>query len=199
MDLLAKLQIKDPASVSLHRPPQDLLELFTDAGLSTRDDQAMQKGLICFCHTKKEARETVDDVSALSQDALCWIVYPKQSGRLDTDITRDDGWQPFEERGWLPVRLVSINDDWSALRFRPKSQIKKLQRGTDYPGIDREKKTVALPEDLVSALAPLDLVGKFEALSFSQRRELVIGILDAKKPETRMRRIDKVLQLFTGD
>jgi len=195
MDLLAKLQIKNPAAIDLIATPDDLKEALADAGLVADAKGGSTRGLLAFCRTKKELQQVASRyVAALPEEGLCWLAYLKKSGNLSTDITRDVGSQILEELGWLAVRQVSLNDNWSALRFRPQSQIKTLKRGTDYPGIDREKKIVTLPEDLKEALETLGFVGKFEELSFSQRRELVVGILDAKRAETRTKRIQKVVE-----
>lgn len=51
-------------------------------------------------------------------DGLAWIAYPK-GGQLGTDLNRDILWQALEGAGVRPVRQVSIDAIWSALRFRP--------------------------------------------------------------------------------
>ena len=57
---------------------------------------------------------------ATDDDPLVWFCYPKRtSRRFETDLSRDVGWEPLTGAGWRPVRQISIDDDWSALRFRP--------------------------------------------------------------------------------
>jgi hypothetical protein len=53
-------------------------------------------------------------------DATIWLAYPKKtSRRYACDYDRDTGpWELFLELGFRPVRQVSIDEDWSALRFR---------------------------------------------------------------------------------
>lgn len=53
----------------------------------------------------------------LVDDALVWFSYPK--GGL-SDLTRDEGWGCLEAAGLRPVTAISINETWSALRFRPR-------------------------------------------------------------------------------
>jgi hypothetical protein len=57
-----------------------------------------------------------------------WLAYPKKTGRIRTDISRDAGWEPLLTRGLLPVTQVAIDDTWSALRFRRRGEIAKLTR-----------------------------------------------------------------------
>ena len=60
--------------------------------------------------------------------------------------------------------------------------------------LDTEPREVAVPTDFAVALEQ-DAEAKrfFDGLSYSQRRWFVFGIEEAKKPETRQRRIDKTI------
>jgi hypothetical protein len=61
---------------------------------------------------------------------------------------------------------------------------------------DGGERTVDVPEDLAVALAGAGLREVFDGLSYSHRREHVNAINDAKKPETRARRIAKALEML---
>ena len=60
-------------------------------------------------------------IEAAKADRLSWIAYPK-AGQLGTDLNRDKLWQLMEPFGIGAVRAVSIDDTWSALRFRPEKR-----------------------------------------------------------------------------
>ena len=62
---------------------------------------------------------------------------------------------------------------------------------------DTAERTVEVPDDLAAALAEAGLRDAFDGLSFSHRREHVNAINDAKKPETRARRIAKALKMLS--
>jgi hypothetical protein len=65
----------------------------------------------------------------LNEDALLWFAYPKKSSRkYKSDISRDSGWQPLGDLGFEGVRMIAIDDDWSALRLRQAKFIKSLSR-----------------------------------------------------------------------
>lgn len=66
--------------------------------------------------------------------------------------------------------------------------------------VERETadRTVAIPDDLSAALAAAGVRESFEALSYTKRREAVASVTDAKKPETRTRRIAKVIESLGG-
>ena len=58
-------------------------------------------------------------------DALLWFAYPKKtSKRYTCDVSRDTGWDVLRRLGFDPVRMVAIDEDWSALRFRRVEYIK---------------------------------------------------------------------------
>jgi hypothetical protein len=64
----------------------------------------------------------------LTSDGILWFAYPKKrSKKLSSDIDRDHGWEVLINRGFDKVRLVTIDDDWSALRFRNIRFIKSAQ------------------------------------------------------------------------
>jgi hypothetical protein len=62
-------------------------------------------------------------------DAKLWLAYPKASSkRYSCEFNRDSGWASLGDAGFEPVRQIAVDDDWSALRFRQVTFIKKLTR-----------------------------------------------------------------------
>ena len=61
--------------------------------------------------------------------------------------------------------------------------------------LDTEPRVVKPPADLVKALKAASVWDRWQDLSFTHQREHVEAIEDAKKPETRMRRIEKAVQM----
>ena len=52
-------------------------------------------------------------------DGTLWFSYPKKSSkRFSSDIDRDHGWQKLNDAGFHGIRMVSVDNDWSAMRFR---------------------------------------------------------------------------------
>jgi len=49
---------------------------------------------------------------------LTWIAYPK-GAQLGTDLNRDTLSKLVQPEGIQPVRQISLDDTWSAMRFRP--------------------------------------------------------------------------------
>ncbi len=61
----------------------------------------------------------------LMADGVLWFCFPKKtSKKYSSDIDRDHGWKLLNDSGLHSIRIVSIDKDWSALRFRNKKYIK---------------------------------------------------------------------------
>jgi len=57
----------------------------------------------------------------LGKDTVLWFAYPKgTSKKYKCDFNRDKGWDIIMAAGYQGVRMVSVDDDWSALRFSKK-------------------------------------------------------------------------------
>ena len=83
--------------------------------------------ILSFVKTKKEI-ETISSGLAkkIEGDAIVWFAYPKKtSKKYNVEINRDYGWDVLRNGGLDTVRAVSIDDDWSALRFRKVAFIEK--------------------------------------------------------------------------
>jgi hypothetical protein len=62
-------------------------------------------------------------------DAVLWVVYPKgTSKKYKCEFNRDSGWPTLASAGFEPVRMVAVDEDWSALRFRRVEYIKTMKR-----------------------------------------------------------------------
>jgi hypothetical protein len=61
--------------------------------------------------------------------------------------------------------------------------------------LDRSERAVELPDDLAAALADSGGRAGFDALAPSRRKELVRRIVEAKKPDTRAKRIADVVSI----
>ena len=59
--------------------------------------------------------------------------------------------------------------------------------------LDEGIRVVEVPSDLLAALQEYRLLEKFEALSFSSRKEYARQVTDAKSNETKVRRIAKII------
>jgi hypothetical protein len=64
-------------------------------------------------------------LQAVKHDALLWIAYPKGGAKAGTDLNRDILWNAVVQHKFSGVSLISLNDVWSAMRFRPSEKVGK--------------------------------------------------------------------------
>ncbi len=202
MSFLSKLRLRPAEPLLLLDPPPALEPVFSEHAIQ---DSLPAEGVVTQAVLFARDAVTLSRIACallprLAPDALLWIAYPKKSGSVSTDLTRDNGWDALAEHDWVGVAQVSLDADWSALRFRARAAIKTYLRATPVAGrqtegIDYAARTVVLPADAAAALnGHPGLHAYFRSLSFSHQREWAESIAEAKKPETRARRIQKMTE-----
>ncbi len=80
--------------------------------------------------------------------------------------------------------------------FREAAEIKAGELVTVTMEKDTEKRAVEVPKDLAEALKKADLTDVFAKMSFTHQKEYVNAVKDAKKEETRIRRIEKTIEML---
>jgi hypothetical protein len=133
----------------------------------------------------------------LQADVICWIYYPKGTSKIQTDLTRDKGWDELLKHKNLQwINLVSFDDTWSAFGFRKqnetdkkKAEKPKAQREI-FNWVDPVKKTIKLPVELETALKKdKKATAFFDSLSFTNKKEYVEWIVSAKREGTKKERV----------
>ena len=136
MATFVKLNLKDQAEiVVLNAPASFEPELKSLKGVTVRRDA---KGgdidfSLAFVMTQKEVDTLGPQVAKKAKgDAVVWFAYPKGSSKMyKSQINRDNGWAVMGDAGFEPVRMVAIDEDWSAVRFRRVEFIKTMNRPED--------------------------------------------------------------------
>ena len=165
------------------------------------------KGSFDLIHFFAKKREEVDKVSgklvkALNKEGYLWVAYPKKTSGIETDLNRDKCWDIFAEYKYRPVSMVSLNEKWSSIRFKPSDEVsKKYQKSQSTDEfkkyINKVNKTVKAPDDLSKHLNKNKKVNEFfESLAYTHKKEYVQWILEAKREETRQRRVTKTIEML---
>lgn len=63
--------------------------------------------------------------SAVKDDGLFWVSYPKKSSKVESDLSRDAVWRAVANTGPRLLTQIAVNDVWSALRFGPAEKVGK--------------------------------------------------------------------------
>ncbi len=201
-----KLRIREEdVLLTINEPPSFRMGLGKlPAGVRLTRKSASCNQVHWFVANRDDMEKKLARVMALLKPGvLVWVYYPKGSSGLQTDLTRDKGWDALMAHGdrvtW--ISLISFDDTWSVFGFRAKTDadLKKEQK----PAVKREifnwvdpvKKTVTLPGDLATAFKKHKKeAAVFQALSFSHKKEYVEWIVTAKREETRLARVQGTVE-----
>lgn len=203
MSIIKKMRLKEVPTLLLKVPKSCAMYFDALEQKNTLAGKQQVAQAVLFAQNKAVLDDIIPKlVPRLEDDALLWVAYPKKSGGVSSDMTRDNGWDAIYSVGYEPVTQVAIDDNWSALRFRkteligPKLRDVPMQDRT-IEGVDFVNRTVVLPADALKALkSRKELYNVYEAMSFSHKKEYAESIVTAKKPETRERRIVKMIELI---
>jgi len=128
--LIKKLGIKPKQRLIILNAPEGYAEqignmLPADIELATTPTSADNYDVVLqFVRNKTEVeKDTPIAIEMVKPGGRLWLSYPKQSSKVPTDINRDTLWKIFPNSEWRPVTQISIDEVWSALRFRPKTEV----------------------------------------------------------------------------
>ncbi|MDO9373028.1 MAG: YdeI/OmpD-associated family protein [Bacteroidota bacterium] len=197
--LLEKLQLKDEKNLLIQGLPSTVEKQFIKLSFSKNVTPLLKSRKIDFALVFAISHRQLEDilrdvVPALHADAKLWIAYPKVSSKIVSDLSRDCNWECITRHGLEGVRLVALDNIWSAMRFKKCDLVKKLAPTTDVAGIDFELRTVTAPEDLEVLFNDNPAAKEFfESLSFTNKKEYVTWISAAKREETKLARLEATI------
>jgi hypothetical protein len=122
--LFKKLNLGSHQEMVVLNPPESFEgELKQLKGIKITRDPVKPKTLgfgLAFAVTQAQLDRASKILAAASEgDAVLWFAYPKgTSKRYRCEFNRDSGWNVIRAAGFDSVRMVAIDEDWSALRFR---------------------------------------------------------------------------------
>lgn len=147
--LFTKLNLKDQAAIMvLNAPASFEPELAALKGVTVHRDAAEVENIafaLAFVTTLAEVHDAAAALLPKAQgDAIVWFAYPKGSSkRYRCEFNRDNGWAVLGAAGFESVRMVAIDEDWSALRFRRVEFIQKMTRNPTRAASPKDKARTA--------------------------------------------------------
>jgi hypothetical protein len=143
--VFAKLNLKEQREILVvHAPASFEIALASLRGVTVLRDPAVVKTVrfaVAFVYKQSD----LDSLSAMLAaktvgDALLWFAYPKGTSRqYRCEFNRDSGWNVMCAAGFRAVRLIAIDTDWSALRFRRVEYGKPSERGIPSHSAARQR------------------------------------------------------------
>jgi hypothetical protein len=206
--LARKLHLKPGMRVAVANAPAGFSIGKLPAGVAATTSLTRDLDLVMlFAPNQKElARAWPKALGALKPDGALWVSYPKKNSGIDSDLSMGER-DVTKGSGWNPVSMIAVDGTWSAVRFRRRPDLEQARAKrheetiSDADGrvcVDRKSRIVTPPKDLEKLLAKNGKArAAFDALSFTNRKEYVVWILDAKKPETRAARLKKTVEMLS--
>lgn len=141
-------------------------------------------------------------ITLVRNEVICWIYFPKATSKIQTDLTRDKGWEEFSNLNMKWLSLISFDETWSSfcIRAKTESDKKKITSNANIQisnYVDTKTRMAQLPDDMAMELkkhAKLELF--FNSMSFTHKKEYIEWIVTAKKMETRLARLQKFIELL---
>jgi hypothetical protein len=134
--LLAKLNYRGSKRIAVINAEKEfcnsLASELKDVTIDTEIDPRFPYDfIVVFVRNSAEAEAYIPMVlHNLLCDGILWFCYPKKSSRkFRSDIDRDHGWKSLNDADFHGIRMVSIDNDWSGLRFRSSRFIKSSAAG----------------------------------------------------------------------
>ena len=194
-----KLRIHDGMKLLTIHAPADFEEHLAPlpAGVRLSEKKEDYQQIHWFVKNKAAMEGEMDEVIyLLKAEVICWIYYPKISSKIQTDLTRDKGWDGLlahTELKW--ISLISFDDTWSAFGMRLKTAADETKTVAAKPRlifdyIDATTRTIRLPDELEQALRTDEQASTyFNTLSFTNKKEYVEWIVTARLEETKKERV----------
>jgi hypothetical protein len=143
-----KLNLKNQTEILVLNAPESFEpELAALNNITIRRNAADVKEIVfslAFVTKQKEVDAIAKTVARKATgDVIMWFAYPKgTSKKYKCDFNRDTGWAALGDAGFEGVRMVAIDEDWSALRFRRVEFIKTMARDKERAISKQGKKKV---------------------------------------------------------
>lgn len=130
-----KLNFKNQPEICVLNAPESFttnlaaMQEFTVIKTTLDTVQKLQFGLVFVTKQAEVDFYATALAEKLEGDGQLWFAYPKGSSkRYKCEFNRDNGWAVLGSLGFEGVRMVAIDEDWSALRFRRAAYVKNMTR-----------------------------------------------------------------------
>ena len=207
-NLLEKLQLSEEKNLLIQGLPSSIEKQFIKLVFAKNVTPLLKTRKIdfalVFAVSHHQLRTILGEViPALHENAKFWIAYPKSTSKIVTDLNRECSWDCIRTIGFDSVDEITLDHCWTAVRFR-KAPVKALSRVSNTMYSTSEninyQPAVATPNEFEKELRRSKVAHRFfEALSHSHQKEYVSWITNAKREDTRSRRMEVAIdKLIAG-
>jgi hypothetical protein len=126
--LSKKMKLKAGAIAAVINAPENYVtELKHDTSMSPTLNGKFD-WIQVFVKSKAELEALAPKLAkTLKPESILLISFPKGSSKIQTDLTRDKGWESVQKLNLKWINLISVNETWSAFALRPYKENEKRQ------------------------------------------------------------------------
>ncbi|MBS1597795.1 MAG: YdeI/OmpD-associated family protein [Bacteroidetes bacterium] len=209
--LLEKLQLKDEKSLLIQGLPSSIEKQFTKLAFTKNVTPLLKIKKIdfalVFAVNESQLKSIISEVlPALHKDGKLWVAHPKLTSKIATTLNRECSWNCICEAGFEIVKHVPLDHVWNAIRFKKADHTRAVSRSAEVSvsdtlvDVDYMNYVVHAPEDFTQELKRSKIASHFyDKLSSTNKSEYVSWISNAKRGETRSRRLEAAIdKLIAG-
>jgi hypothetical protein len=204
--LAKKLQLKPGSRWLFYNAPANYLNLLyplPDGAAVSFAIHGAVDGVQLFVKNSTELAENLPlIVPILKPETIFWVIYPKKSSNIPSDLEMMSSWAELDKYGLNGVAAAAVNETWTALRFKPKALIKfadtcndEIKQNQYGEYIDVVNKQITLPREIAVVLQQNPAaMNSYQSLSYANRKEYVLWVLTAKQEKTKLERLEKMVE-----
>ncbi|HYV94822.1 MAG TPA: hypothetical protein VE978_23815 [Chitinophagales bacterium] len=118
-----KIRLKPNDSIATVNAPKDFHKTLEPLPRGVKISKGFGKNyntIYWFVKTRAEVEKQFPMImDALKEDTMVWGFYPKGTSGIQTDLTRDKGWEAMMNRDDLRwVSMISYDDTWDRFCFQ---------------------------------------------------------------------------------
>ncbi|MEI6184469.1 MAG: YdeI/OmpD-associated family protein [Bacteroidota bacterium] len=178
--------------------------------------------VLIFAVNQQQLKNILKDVfQALHENSKLWIAFPKQTSKISSDLMRENSWHFMTDLEYEGSTLIPVDHVWNAMKFL---KMKDVVRDENYKTVEetlgpivkevrsddtkkvKKRKTVKRETSFDNSTVqfPLELEklfntqtktkDLFNALTESNQVDFLNWITDAKKHDTRVKRIEQLVE-----
>jgi hypothetical protein len=114
--LAEKLEFAPGDTVFVETTPGWYTQFADDAGVELEPTLPATHAHI-FCRSRSELAAFLHENDLPHIEKSLWVSWPKKTGSIGSDLDDQKIREAVLPTGWVDTKVISIDDDWSALKF----------------------------------------------------------------------------------
>ena len=201
--MIEKLNLKDEKNVLIQGLPSSIEKQFSKLPYAKNVTPLLRNRKIDFAllfaiHQNQMCAILSDVFPALHTDTKLWIAYPKSTSKISSDLNRDCSWQVLFDHDYEIDSQVALDHVWMAICFKKLDVVSTSQANADDDNTENDefdRVLVKLPAELeIFFVKHKKAKDFFKSLSVDDQKDLVSSIEEAKRADTKKRRLEAVQQ-----